>query len=125
MQKQIGIYSKTRKVFDAYKKSGWGKSFYETNRADITLHRAAKKYFDAQGLNGKVPAMASLKQEWATLESTKKTLYSEYRSRKENYTALATARANAERILGITQDGQIREPERAVTVKKYYDYGAR
>ncbi|MDR1532957.1 MAG: relaxase/mobilization nuclease domain-containing protein [Clostridiales bacterium] len=132
LQKQIGTYIKTRKVYETYRKSGWDKAFYETNRADITLHRAAKKYFDAQGLHGTVPAIASLKQEWATLESERKLLYSEYRSRKENYTALATARANAERILGITPDGQVRpsaeqqaEFERTVIPKKSRDYGAR
>jgi hypothetical protein len=132
MQKQIGIYSKTRKTFDAYKKSGWDKSFYESNRADITLHRAAKKYFDAQGCNGKLLPIASLKQEWATLESEKKLLHSGYRERKENYTALVTARGNAERILGITPDGQVRLPaerqaelERTATPKKSRDYGAR
>jgi hypothetical protein len=125
LQKQIGVYVKTRKTWERYKASKFSKDFFEAERADLTLHKAAKAYFDAQGFKGHLPSIASLKQEWATLESKKKTLYSEYRSRKENYTALVTARANAERILGITPDGQVREPERTVTMKKSYDYGAR
>jgi hypothetical protein len=67
-----------------------------------------------------------------TLESEKKTLYSEYKALKETHTALVMARANAERILDITPDGQSRqasagrtEPERTVTAKKSRAYGAR
>ena len=46
LQKQIGTYGKTREVFAAYRKSGYSEKFYEEHRTDITLHRAAKKYFD-------------------------------------------------------------------------------
>jgi hypothetical protein len=49
MQKQIGVYHKTHKVYDAYKRSGWDRAFYDANAADIILHRAAKKYFYAEG----------------------------------------------------------------------------
>jgi len=50
LQKHIGTYSKTREVFAKYKASKWNSDFYEEHRADITLHRAAKKYFDGLGL---------------------------------------------------------------------------
>jgi hypothetical protein len=66
------------------------------------------------------------------LFSEKKMLYSEYKALKENRAALVTAKANAERILDITPDGQSRqaaagraEPERTAKVKKSRDYGAR
>jgi hypothetical protein len=125
LQKQIGVYGKTRSTYVAYIKSGKDPAFCEANRADVVLCEAAKKFFDAQGFKTKLPSINSLKQEWATLEAERKSLYSGYRERKENYAALTTARANAERILGITPDRQIREPERTVTPKKSHDCGAR
>ena len=101
LQKQIGTYGKTRDVFVKYKASGYDKDFYESRRADITLHRAAKKYFDNLGLK-KLPTVATLKQEYATLRDEKKKLYSGYRLAKNNMRELAIAKDNADKILGIS-----------------------
>jgi len=59
LQKHIGTYGKTREVYAQYKASGWDKNFYEQFRADITLHKAARKYFDEHGYgkNKKLPSM--------------------------------------------------------------------
>jgi hypothetical protein len=100
LQKHIGVYGKTREVYHLYKVSGWSDDFYETHRADITLHKAAKQYFDSLGLK-KLPPMQSLKQEYATLLAEKKKMYAGYHEMKEKSRALLTARRNAEQILGI------------------------
>jgi hypothetical protein len=42
--------------------------YYEANRADIERCRVAVKYFDSQGLKGKLPSITSLKEQWAELE---------------------------------------------------------
>jgi len=101
LQKHIGIYGKTREVYAQYKASGWDNSFYESYRADIILHKAAKKYFDGIGMK-KLPKIDQLKQEYATLNSEKKSLYGEYHKLKESSRELATVLYNSERILGIT-----------------------
>jgi hypothetical protein len=103
LQKYIGQYGKTREIFAAYKKSGWSPKFYEEHTADIILHRAAKKYFDTLGLK-KLPSINQLKQEYATLVSEKKKLYSTYRETKENSRQLQLALANAKRMLGVSLD---------------------
>ena len=100
MQKYIGQYSKTRSTYANYKASGWDKDFYESQRADITLHRAAKKYFDGLGLK-KLPTIAALKQEYAALLAEKKKLYSGYRATKENMRELVIAKDNATKIYNI------------------------
>ncbi|GHT86213.1 hypothetical protein FACS18947_5870 [Bacteroidia bacterium] len=121
LQKRIGVYSKTRKTYETYRKSGWDRSFYDANATDIILHRAAKKYFDAQGLKGKLPPIATLKQEWATLESEKKLLYKDYHAVKPRHKELQTALMNADNILhGHTTPQQERQ-----VPKKSRDYGAR
>jgi len=80
---------------------------YEEHRADITLHKAAKKYFDGLGLK-KLPTISSLKQEYATLLAEKKTLYFGYHELKEKRNALLTAKMNSDNMLGIN-NGQNRD----------------
>ena len=91
--------------------SGWDTDFYESQRADILLHRAAKKYFDSLGLK-KLPTISELKQEYATLAAEKKKLYSGYRSAKDSARELAVAKDNSARILGITSGEQDRDVSR-------------
>ena len=111
LQKYIGTYGKTRDTYARYRKSGWNNDFYEEHRADITLHRAAKKHFDKLGLK-KLPSIASLKQEYATLLAEKKKLYSGYRSSKSNMQELLIAKGNADRILGVKPDAQTHDVSR-------------
>ena len=99
LQKEIGTYGKTRDTYAKYKASGWDNDFFEINRADISLHKAAKKYFDEHHFKGKLPSINQLKQEWATLESERRKLYSGYKATKENYMSLCTAKSNADTIL--------------------------
>lgn len=108
LQKHIGIYGKTREVFMRYKASGWNDDFYESHRADISLHKTAKEYFDTLSLK-KFPSMQSLKQEYATLLSEKKKLYAGYHELKEKSRALLVAKRNTDQILGITADAQNRD----------------
>jgi hypothetical protein len=112
LQKQIGVYGKTRAVYEAYRKSGWKRSYYDEHTADIVAHRGAKKFFDSLNLGGKVPPMATLKQEWATLNSEKKLLYGDYRRLKDSSRELAVALGNTRQILGIERVGQAPESAR-------------
>ncbi|MCL2821555.1 MAG: relaxase/mobilization nuclease domain-containing protein [Oscillospiraceae bacterium] len=111
LQKYIGQYGKTRDTYAAYKDSGWSRDFYDKHAADIILNRAAKKYFDSLGKK-KLPSMKSLKEEYATLNTKKKKLYSNYHDLKQNSRSLAIAKGNADRILGITPDEQNRDTSR-------------
>lgn len=120
LQKYIGQYGKTRDVYAKYKASGWSRVFYDEHAADIILHRAAKKYFDGLGLK-KLPSINQLKQEYATLAAEKKKLYSGYHELKDNSRALAVAKGNADRILGITPDTQNRDASRKQTQDKSHD----
>ena len=116
LQKYIGQYGKTRDVYTQYKKSGWSEKFYEEHRADITLHRAAKKYFDDAGYgvnNKKLPTIAALKQEYAALLAEKKKLYSGYHAAKKNMQDLLVARGNADKILGVKPEAKDRDDSRA------------
>ena len=76
LQKHIGIYSKTRDVYTAYRKSGYSKKYLAEHGDDIAVHKTAKKYFDGLGLE-KLPTINTLKTEYASLLAEKKKLYTE------------------------------------------------
>ena len=115
LQKNIGTYGKTRDVYAEYKKSGWNAKFFEEHRAEITLHKAVKKYFNDEGYgkDKKLPEISSLKQEYAALLAEKKNHYSGYHAVKENMKALLVAKGNADRILGNKNTSQTHDGSRS------------
>jgi predicted transcriptional regulator len=112
LQRQIGIYSKTRSVYSKYKESGWSRKFYDAHTGEIVAHRAAKAYFNAQGFKGTLPSITSLKQDWATLDSEKRSLYGAYHKRKNTTRELQVALANAQQLLGMERDIERQEKTR-------------
>ena len=113
MQKQIVNYVKTRDTYVAYRKAGYSKRFFAQHESEITLHKAAKQYFDAQGIT-KLPAIKSLQVEYATLIAEKKALYPKYRKVREDMKELLTAKANIDRFLNC---GEQRESPSATKEK--------
>jgi hypothetical protein len=99
LQKHIVSYVKTREVYAAYRKSGYSKKFKIEHEADILIHRAAKKAFDALG-EKKLPTVKSLREQYATLLADKKKVYPEYRKAKEEMRELMTVKANVDNLLG-------------------------
>ena len=71
LQTHINNYSKTRKTYEAYRKSGYSKKFFEEHRDELMLHKAAKQAFDQ--LDGqKVPSRQALHEEFNRLLVEKK-----------------------------------------------------
>lgn len=99
MQKHIQNYAKTRDVYEAYRKSGYSKKFFEEHRAEITLHKAAKEAFNAAGA-AKLPTIKELRQEYAQLIVQKKEAYKGYREAKQEMQELLKARQNVEQFYG-------------------------
>lgn len=83
MRTHIINYAKTRDTYVAYRKAGYSKKFLSEHESEITLHKAAKKFFDDQGIQ-KLPTVKSLQAEYATLMAEKKTAYAEYRKARED-----------------------------------------
>ena len=99
LQKHIQNYAKTRDVYEAYRKSGYSKKFFEEHRAEITLHKAAKEAFNAAG-GAKLPTIKELRQEYAQLIVQKKEAYKGYREAKREMQELLKARQNVEQFYG-------------------------
>ena len=99
LQKHIQNYAKTRDVYEAYRKSGCSKKFFEEHRAEITLHKASKEAFNAAG-GTKLPTIKELRQEYAQLIVQKKEAYKGYRKAKRKMQELLKARQNEEQFYG-------------------------
>lgn len=91
-------YSKTRSVYEAYRKAGYSRKFFEAHREEITLHKAAKAAFDQSGMK-KIPRVAELNEEYRITLQEKSRLYAQYRHDRDRMKELATAQKNAEMIL--------------------------
>ena len=105
MRTHIINYAKTRDTYVAYRKAGYSKKFLVEHESEITLHKAAKKFFDDQGIQ-KLPTVKSLQAEYAALMAEKKAAYAEYRKAREDMKELLTAKANIDRVLELDEDRQ-------------------
>ena len=106
MRTQILHYVKTRDTYVAYRKAGYSKKFLAAHEGEITLHRAAKKFFDDQGLT-KLPTIKEIQAEYAALQAEKKAIYPDFHEARTQMRELLTVKANVDRLL------HRQEPERS------------
>ena len=95
-------YAKTRETYIAYRKSGYSKKFFEAHRDEITLHKAAKEAF-SKLLDGKIPKVKDLNEEFARMFSEKKAAYSEYKKIKKEMRDYQIAKQNVESFYAAQQ----------------------
>lgn len=96
LKMHIVNYVKAKDVFEAYKKSGYNKDFFEEHRELLLLRKAAKEAFEK--MNGEIPKVKDLNVELEELLEEKKELYSEYKKLKEEKQEYLIAKANVEQM---------------------------
>ena len=106
-------YSKTRGTYEAYRKAGYSRKFFEAHREEITLHKAAKDAFDRLELK-KIPRVAELNEEFNRLVKEKNAEYAQYRTERERMKDLANARRNAEMILNEKEQENARDSKKQI-----------
>ena len=82
LRKHIFNYSNTRATYEAYRKAGYSRKFFEAHREEITIHKAAKKAFDELGVK-RIPRVKDLNEEYARLMAEKKQTFAEYRKARD------------------------------------------
>ena len=82
----------------AYRKAGYSKKFLAAHEGEILLHRAAKKFFDDQGLT-KLPTIKEIQAEYAALQAEKKAIYPDFHETRTQMRELLTVKANVDRLL--------------------------
>ncbi len=97
LKKHIINYSKTKEIYTQYRQSGYSKKFFEEHREEITLHKAAKDAFSK--INGKIPTIRELNQEYEQVLREKKKTYAEYRKARQEAKDYQTAKYNVDQFL--------------------------
>ena len=92
-----------RESYVAYRKAGYSKKFLAEHESEVTIHKAAKNYFDGLGFK-KLPTIKALNTEYAELLAEKKAAYADYRKAREEMKELLTAKANIDRILEVDKE---------------------
>jgi len=90
-------YSKTRSVYEGYRKSEYSKKYLEDHESDIVIHKAAKKAFDELGVK-KLPTVKSLQVEFAAKLKEKSERYAELKRIRSELRELAVHTANYEEL---------------------------
>ncbi len=98
LKKAIVNYSKMRTVYDAYRRSGFSKKFFEDHREELTLYKAAKETFGK--IEGDSPSYKELTAEYETVLSKKREAYAEYKKIKKDMQDLLIAKRNIDMVLG-------------------------
>lgn len=103
LKKYILNYRKTKDIYVAYRKAGYSKKFLEEHRQEITLHKAAKEYFD-QLPDDKLPTIKELNAEYAELLAEKKRISANYYPARSEMKEYVTAERNVRTFLELGEE---------------------
>ena len=98
LRQHIFYYSRTRKVAEAYRASGYSPKYAEEHKEELRCYREAKKAFDRLGQK-RLPKITELQEREHELIAEKQKRYAAYRRKKAESKQLQEAQANVERIL--------------------------
>ena len=105
-------YSRTRPIFEEYKRQKYSRKYLAEHEADITIHRAAQAAMK-ELLNGeKLPKMDALKAEWQTLTAAKKSGYADYRAAQKDMREVVAVKHNIDYLFSVIGQGKNKEIER-------------
>lgn len=110
LKKHIINYSKTKDVYAEYRKSGYSKKFFEEHREAITLCKAAKEAFS--NIEGKLPKIKDLNQEYNKVLQEKKKTYAEYRQAKQDMKDIQMAKYNIDQFLKTEEQDKAAEKQK-------------
>jgi len=103
LKNHIFNYSKTKDVYEDYRRSGYDPIYLEQHAEEIRMHERAKAAFD-QLPDKMIPKVKELNEEYTQIVSEKKKAYAEYRLARNKAKELQIALKNAEIILEEDQE---------------------
>jgi hypothetical protein len=105
--KNITTHQKTKPAYDAYRKAKNKEKYRTEHESNIILYEAAAKVLLAAQIGGKLPNVAALQAEYATLQKQKEALYADYGKLKKQVKEYGVIKQNIDSILRLNK-----EPER-------------
>jgi len=97
MRRHIIDYGRTRETYAAYRKAKNPTQFFEEHRADITVHLAAKKFFNESGASP-LPKLKTLNARYQELSALQKKQYQQYRTAREEMQKWQAVKQNLEAV---------------------------
>jgi len=98
LQKHIGAYQKTKDIYTEYIRGGKDETFYSKNRNAIDSCISAKTHFESLQRH-KLPTVAQLRNEYASLQTRKNKAYATKNSAWKTRQELLKAQKNLHIIL--------------------------
>ena len=108
----LGQYYRTKKVYQAYRKSSSKRSYREEHRSELELYDAAVKELRSIYQDGKFPSIQELKKKKAELSSQKSEQYENYREIRKQWMDVSRIVRNRDSFLK-----KQREQERTESTK--------
>ena len=100
----IRDYSRTKEIYQQYRKSGYNRKFFEEHKEDIMIHKAAKDVFNKH--KGKLPSYKELSAEYGEVLAKKRAAYAEYKEVRKDMQLYQTAKYDIDQILGIGKEAE-------------------
>lgn len=98
LRQHILNYSRTRKIAEQYRASGYSKKYAAEHKEELRQYREAKRAFDQLGQTA-LPKIGDLQKQERQLIADKQEKYAEYRRAKAVSKALQEAKMNVESLL--------------------------
>ena len=96
-QQAIIDYSKNRKVFETYKKSGYSKKFYQEHESQLLIYKAAEEVYKSAPKGEKLN-MQKLRDEYGRILEEKKKEFLEYAQLNKDMHEYMIAKKNLEML---------------------------
>ena len=107
-QQAIIDYAKNRKVYEAYKRSGYSQKFYQEHESELLIYQSAEEVYKSIP-GGKMPSMQQLRDEYGRILAEKKSEFAEYAEIKKDMHEYFIAKRNLEMLY--QQDQEKNEKE--------------
>ena len=107
-QQAIIDYSKNRKVFEAYKKSGYSKKFYQEHESQLLIYKAAEEVYKSVPKGEKLN-MQKLRDEYGSILEEKKKEFLEYVQLNKDMHEYMIAKKNLEMLYQMDADKNEKE----------------
>jgi hypothetical protein len=107
-QQAIIDYSKNRKVFEAYKKSGYSKKFYSEHEAELLIYKAAEEVYKSVPKGQKLN-LQELRDEYGRIFEEKKKDFTEYVEINKDIHEYLIAKRNLEMLYRQEQSKNVKE----------------
>jgi Spy/CpxP family protein refolding chaperone len=93
-------------------KKRYSKKYLSEHEADISVYRAAQAKMREILQGERLPKMETLRTEWQSLATAKKSGYQDYRAAQKNMREIITVKANVDHLLSILEREQSKEKVR-------------